>query len=686
MMMNTALKHQANTSHFSLRIRTVPDNTFSVTSFSGENYGLSRDYSFNIDVTANATLNPQTVIGNSASLEINWSGTSVNVNGLVAGFIHIGQTPADAVYRAQLRSPLYPLQHNRSNRVYVSKSTPDIINEILQSAGIAENSYQLNLNGDYPQHPFYVQYNETDFDFLLRLIARAGIFFCYEVEGDQTRILFCDDSTKRGAMPDIDSLIYRPQTGAARTIETVYQLSANATLLPGQVELNDYNDQDPSLRLSSTASSETTSSCGIQGVYGDHYTSIEDGEKVAKLRIETLDARRASVTAVTDCKGVRPGYLLTIKEHPNTDLNGKYLIVAVNYRADQASAQAYASGSATPTFAATMQMIKAETPYRSPLLAPPQVLGLFSARIESTDSHYALLDDQGRYHIRTDFDRGDAANAEASHPVRLVQPYAGQDYGMHFPLHGGTEVVISCLNGDLNRPVILGSLSNDMMPSIVTDGNNTQNIIRTASGNELRMEDRIEQEKIDLFTAEEKNILTLDATKDAHKIRLATEEGKMEIFARKTMLIESGDSQTVQVGKDHLVTVENAQQLMTRNQEISMQAATDIRLKAKENIQFDAENENIEMTAGQDLLVDVSNNLSIEVRNDDMKLKVNSGALSISAAKEISLLGEGGGPITIKQGSGTIQVSTDGNLTLKGPMVNIYGTSINLKGSSIGGN
>ncbi len=682
----TALKHQANTSHYKLLIRTVPDNSFSVTAFTGSHYGISRDYSFSVDVTANSILNTGTVIGNCATLEIYWGGTVINVNGLVTRFFHIGQTPGDMAYRTVISSPLAPLKNSKRNRVFVNKSTPDIIKEIFATANFGSRSFRLDLTAEYPEHPFIVQYAESDFDFLQRLIARAGIFFCFEAEEDQTQVVFCDDSSTRPAMPEIDSLIYRPQTGAARTIETVYQLSPAATLLPGLVELNDYNDQDPSLFLNSVSSSENAYCCGVQGVYGDHFTTTEEGETVAQLRVEALDVRRATVMAVTDCKGIRPGYMLTIREHPCTDLNGRYLIISVDFRADQATSQAYGSSSKAATFTATMQMIKAGTPYRSDLLPTPQVLGLFSARIESKDSQYAFLDDQGRYHIRTDFDRSNTAEAEASHPVRLVQPYGGQDYGMHFPLHGGTDVVVSCLNGDLNRPVVVGALSTDMMPSIVTSDNNTQNIIRTASGNELCMDDRIDQEKIDLFTAERKNILTLDATRDAHKIRLATEEGKLEIFAKKTMLIESGDSQTVQVGKDHLVTVENAQQLMTRNQEISMQAATDIRLKAKENIQFDAENENIEMTVGQDMVVDINNNLSIEVRNEDMQVKVNSGALSISAARNISLLGDGGGPVTIKQGSGTIQVSTDGNLTLKGPMVNIYGNSINLKGSSIGGN
>jgi type VI secretion system secreted protein VgrG len=154
------------------------------------------------------------------------------------------------------------------------------------------------------------------------------------------------------------------------------------------------------------------------------------------------------------------------------------------------------------------------------------------------------------------------------------------------------------------------------------------------------------------------------------------------------MLIESGDTQTVQSGNDHIVTVENAQRVMTRNKEIAFQAATDFRVKAGDNVLFKAEKHNIEMTAGKDMVVDVARALTMEVRNSDMELLVNSGNLSIKAAKEMSILGRGNRPMTFGQSNGILQVKPDGDIALtSGGNVNIQaGGSINIKADRISEN
>ncbi len=683
---NTALNYSAASSHYGLTIKSVPNDTFTVTGFKGHEHGLSMDYRFEISLVSSAELPPMTVIGNSATLSMNWGSQTLYLHGIVSEFYRTAATQNDMSYQATVRSPLYPLHKNINNRVFVNQNTPAIVSSVLNSAGLSSEQFELDLTATYEAHEFIVQYQESDYAFICRLLARAGIFFTFESDDQQTLIKFTDDSTKRPEMPALPLLDYHPQSGTARQQESVYQLSPQARLLPAQVRVSDYNYQTPSTRLEVSRATESSNSYGEEAIYGDHFHTLDEGKQVAEFRIQSLDVRRAMVMAETDCRGIRPGYLLTIGNHPDNSLNDQYLVVAMTHQADQVAGLAYSGDAQGPTYNNRLTLIKATTPYRPEIPTTPQVLGMFSARIESKGGDYAYLDDQGRYHLRTDFDRGVAATAQASHPVRMMQPYGGSRYGMHFPLHAGTEVALTCVNGDLNRPIILGVLPNPDTASVVTADNRTQNIIRTASGNELCMDDRVEQEKIDLFTAEQKNILTLDASKDAHQVRLATEEGKMEIYAKQTMLIESGDSQNVQVGKDHIVTVENAQQLMTRNKEISLQAATDIQFKADQHIQFDAENQDIVMTTGKNMVIDVANNLSTEVRNSDMTVKVTSGQFSLKAAQNISLLGQGGGPITISQGSGTIQIDTSGNLTIKGPQVNINGVTINLKGGSIGGN
>lgn len=570
--------------------------------------------------------------------------------------------------------------------MFLNRSVPQIVDEVMRGAGFSKDDFAMQLAETYPQREFTVQYAETDFDFLSRLLAQVGIFFTFESDAKKTRTQFCDQSAKRPTLPGVKELRYQPQSGTARTIETVYALHPQARLLPGRVRVTDYNYRTPDTILEAHQSSAMGSSIGENAIYGDHFKTLEEGQRIATIRQQNLDAQRMIYTAETDCRGILPGYLLSIGNHPQDDLNANYLVVSVTHAADQGAALAFGQEVKGPTYSNIVQLIKADTPYRPALPAKHQIFGTFTARVETTGTEYAYLDDQGRYHIRTDFDRGKAAPGEASHPVRLVQPYGGDNYGIHFPLRAGTEVALTCINGDPDRPVMSGALSNPQNPSVVTADNATQNIIRTVSGNELLMEDRVGQEKTELFTALRKNILSLDANRDGHKVRLATEEGEMEISACKTMLIESGDTQTVQSGNDHIVTVENAQRMMTRNKEIAYQAATDFRLKAGDNIRFKAEKQNIEMTAGKDMVVDVTRALSVEVRNQNMDLIVDRGNLHVKTARDTSIIGQGGGPVTITQQNGSIQITTKGDLAIAAGKIDIHGNSINLKAPKISEN
>lgn len=683
---NLAKNHAANVSHFGFRIRTVPDDTFTVVSFSSEDHGLSQDFCFTISLTANAELNASTVMGNPATLEMRWGSSTLYLHGIVEHFNRENDTPASMGYRAIFRSPLSTLKHNINNRIFLSRTVPQILDEVLRDAGFAKDDFVIDLVETYPEREFVVQYAESDYHFLSRLLARAGIFFTFESDKDKTRPLYCDKSSGRPALPGIGELRYQPQSGTARTIETIYTLNTHTQVLPGRVRVTDYNYRTPDVTLEAHATSAMEANIGKQAVYGDHFKTMEEGRQIATIRQQALDARRVIYVGETDCRGILPGYLLKIVNHPLDELNDDYLVVEVTHSADQGAALAFGRENKGPTYANTVRLIKAKTPYRPPLPEKIPFVGSFTGRVESTGSDYAYLDDQGRYHIRLDFDRGDAPQGQASHPVRLIQPYGGEKYGIHFPLLAGTEVAVSFVNGDPDRPVLNGSLSNPSCPDVVTSDNPTQNIIRTASGNELLMEDRKGQEKIEIFTDQRKNILTLDANQDGHKVRLATEEGEMEIKACKTMLIESGDTQTVQSGNDHIVTVENAQRLMTRNKEIAYQAATDFRLKAGDNIQFEAEKLDIEMTAGKDMIVDVNRNLSMEVRNQNMDLIVDRGNLHVKTARDTSVIGRGGGPVTITQANGTLQITTKGNVALQAGQIDIQGNSINLKAGKISEN
>ncbi len=678
-------------SQFFLDVAGVPDGTFSVYSFTarepGKGHGIGRNYAFRIRVGADEVLSPESIIGASARLMLRWDAEPVYVHGHVASFVNVGSNPQQEEYELILAGPLERLELNRNNRVFLNRTAPEIIETVLQAAGFESNTYSLQLSESYPTHEYVVQYAESDWDFLQRLLVRHGIFFVHEQREDGVTVIFHDVAANLPRLAGTGELVFQVQTGEVREVEGVFALRHQASLRTEEHRLRDHNYRTPEANLQAQASNAAeVPGHGVCYRYGPNVKNLDEGQRLCRIQQEAEDWQRETFIVETDCRGLVPGVHFTLSGHPEDRFNGDYLVVEVEHEAQQRHAFALGSEPQGMTYRNKAMLIRAGVPFRLPPGEPHRVHGVFTARVESTGGDYAYLDEQGRYRLRMPFDLSDTPEGEASHAVRMMQPYGGKDWGMHFPLHAGTEVVVSCVNGDIDRPIVMGAIPTAEAVSPVTSANPSENRLRTWGGNELLMDDRKGKEKIELFTRERKNVLTLDANQEGHHVRLATEEGELEAFAGKSMTFNSGDSQQVQVGRDHLVTVENRQQLMTRNQEIELKAATDVLLKAGDNLRFQAEEENLSLDAGDDVIIEAGEQLSLEVRNDDMALNVLNGAIEMEAAKAVTIKGQGGGAIHIGQSGGAIEISSGGNLTVSGKVVNISGNAINITGQSIGSN
>lgn len=683
------LRTPANQSQFTFSVQGLADNSFGVKAFRGEDQALDQDYRFEVALLSPDLILPERVIGQSATLELLQSAatTPMIISGVVCAFTWDEAAPGSRGYVATLASPLYPLTLRNNQRIFLNRSIPQIIEEVLTQAGL-NATVEMELQGEYPARAYTVQYDESDWDFFTRLAAYCGIFFRIEAEQEQARILFHDAVDTLPTLPGTGTLLYQPQTGANRAQETIFSFNTRAEVLTDGVDLRDYNYRTPEALLDASAS-RTVSAAGHgrDYRYGENHKDLDQATQLAKLRQQQLDWQRQLYYAASDCRTVAPGLRLTMTGHPEIDLNGEYLIVAVEQQGQQKSALAYGENSQGMTYRNRLTLIPFATPYRPKLPQPRRNHGVFTAHIETTGGTYAYLDDQGRYRVRLAFDGADALQGQASHAARLLQPYSGDNFGTHTPLHAGTEVALTCVNGDLDRPIILGVLPNPQTPSPVNATNHSQNILRTFGDNELLMEDRKGQERIELFTRARNNILSLDAQESGHKISLLSHQGEMELYAAKTLLKESGDTHSTVVGDNHLITVENSQRLMTKNQQIELKAATDIRIKAADNIYLQAEKKDIQLRADKDMIVHAATGMSVEVRNENLSLLVTNGELSIDVAKQINILGQGGGAITIGQSGGTISIDPQGNINIDSHTVDINGQSVSIDGaqSSQGG-
>ena len=674
----------ANQGQFRLGIAGVACDTMRFLSVNSEGHAISENYHFKFHVELQEYVAIDSLIGKAACFKVLDVVAPLYVHGVITQVTYAGKRVDGESYHISLQSPLYPFDQNWQNRVFLNKNVLQIIEDVLNTGGLGAADYQIKTRAEYVTREFTIQYAESDFAFLTRLLAYEGLFFIFEQTEQGAKLLLLDtlEDIPPFAHGDIR---FQLQSGTTRAMQTVYALNRRASQLTDSVRLKDYNYRTPEATLETLAGRNSgVSGEGSAYRYGENFKTLDAGDRLARLRQQALDWQREVYIANSDCRGLMPGMQFSLSDHPHASLNGDYVVIAIEHKANQSAAQARGGNSREPSYTNQLTLMRAGIPFRSPLPQTRYINGVFTAKVETTGGDYAYLDEQGRYRIRLSFDLSATAAGEASHAVRQAQCYSGANYGLHFPLRAGTEVVITCVNGDLDRPILLGALHNPDSPNLVTSSNNSQNILRSWADNELLMEDRKGEERLELFTREKKNHLALDAKQDKHKIYLASEEGEMEQYAAKTMLIESGDTQTVQSGKDHILTIENRQYLTTKNKQIEFKAATDIRQKAGNNVQIQAETENIEMRVGKDMVVDVQDNMSLEVRSQDLNIIVSNGSFEIKAAKAITVKGQGGGNISISQAGGSVVIDTSGAITISGQSVSIDGNSVYLKGTQVG--
>ncbi len=673
---------EAALQQFGLRVRGLPDGVLVVATFKAENLALATDYALHIDaVSTVAALQLDELIAAPATLTMRWEGGERCLHGVIASAEHSGASADGQNYRLVLRSPLHALALRHGNRVFLGRNVADIAREVLEAAGLAADAFRVELANEPQPREFVAQYDQSDLDFLQRQFAYHGLTYAFEHGAEQATLVITDDvGTLAGALGTV-ALDYQPLSGQTRNATTVYGWSPKSAETVRGVRLHDYNPDTPRQMLEVEVGEG-----GGAYRFGEHYGDRAEGERLARLRLQAHAWKARRVSARTACRAVLPGARIALSGGPVPGADGDWLIVQAEIEGDQRSGIAYGKAAKKPVFQATLTMIPADVPYRTPCEAPRRMQGYLTARVEGDGGDYAHLNEQGCYQLRLPYDLSDRPDAEASHPVRQVQPYGGAGYGMHFPLHHGTEVAVAHVNGDVDRPIILGALFNPASPSPVTAANPSQNVLRTHAGNELLMEDRKGEERIELFTPERRNRLALDAHADGHRITLESQAGDVELRAGGNMRWEAGRDQHVEVGGNHTVIVHKDQRLLTREGDIALKAAKDLSLKAEEDMQFQAARGNLSLHAGKDLIASSGAGMSLTARGGNASIRVEQGDLNVQAARAITVQGEGGGPIRIGQPDGTIEITAGGNLAIDAPKVKITAGSIAIKAKSIGNN
>ena len=528
----------ADVAPFQFTVGGLDPSTFEVVAFTGRE-ALSQPFEFEVRlVSRDPGVDPADVLGAAASLVRHRGTEPVPVHGVVAEFDLGAQTPDRAEYRAVLVPRLWRLGLARQSRVFQDVTVPDVVRAVLADHGLAGAS-RFDLSEAYPRSEYVVQHQESDLAFVQRLLEREGAWFSFDHAEAGADVLVVADT--HGRFPALEpgpsgagDVAYRPASGLVRDrAEAVDQLAVRDRLVPGRVVLKDYNYRTPEADLTVDTAVEGGGPEEVYA-YGNHYKTTAEGDRLARVRSQELACRRRTVSGSGDVAGFRAGAAFALSGHPRGNLDGDYLLTAVEHRGAPAAGD---GAGGRPAYTNTFHALPARAPFRPARTTPvPTAPGLMTARVESAGGPYAFVDEEGRYRARLALDRSGAAEAQATRPVRLVQPYSGPGYGLHLPNHAGTELVLGFANGDLDRPIALGTVPNPSQASPAVAQNRMENVLRSWAG----------------------NALVLDDTRGGEHVRLTAVKDHTERVA-DAQAVEVGSSQTITVGTDRTKRVKGDQ-------------------------------------------------------------------------------------------------------------------------------
>ncbi|UCD58972.1 MAG: type VI secretion system tip protein VgrG, partial [Candidatus Hydrogenedentota bacterium] len=402
----------------------------------------------------------QDIVGSNVTVRLAMSGDETRYfNGYVSRFCLVGQGDGLPHYRATVVPWSWFLTQTSDCRIFQNMTIPDIIREIFRDPKYKDFAdFKEDLRGNHREWEYCVQYRETDFNFVSRLMEQEGIYYYWEHKEDGHTMVLVDDAAAHAAYPEYrEELPYYPPTQESRAQEYVFQWSIEGEAQPQVYTHTDFNFKVPRSDLKASLKIERQDATPKFEIfdYPGEYTSLDEGETYARARIEEIQIDYETLRGDATARGISAGFTFKLTNHPREDQNRKYLVTSASL---SASAAAYYSGeSGGEEFTCSFAAIDAGEQYRTARATPkPSIPGPQTAIVVGPSGEEIYTDEYGRVKVQFHWDREGRWDEKSSCWVRVGQTWAGAGWGgMHIP-RIGQEVIIDFIEGDPDRPLIIG--------------------------------------------------------------------------------------------------------------------------------------------------------------------------------------------------------------------------------------
>jgi type VI secretion system secreted protein VgrG len=600
---------------------------------------LGRLSTFDLDLLSeDHEIKLEDVLGQNLTVRLDMpqEGATRFFNGFASQFCYAGWSGDFARYRATLKPWPWFLTRTADNRIFQEKTVPDIIEQVFGDQGFTD--FELRLNGSYRTWEYCVQYRETDFNFVSRLMEQEGIYYYFLHEDGKHWMVLADAPSAHEPVAGYEEVPYfPPEEGGQRERDHISEWSVRQEVQPGAYTLRDFDfeksDTDLEVRLSKPF--EHAQAEHEVYDYPGEYVTRGEGEDYVEVRLEELHSQHELAEGEGDVAGLAAGGLFKLTGYPREDQNREYLLVActVELRSDAYVSEGAAKGETLCHCQFTA--MDGQRPFRASRKTPkPVVQGPQTAIVVGKAGEEIWTDKHGRVKVQFHWDREGKLDENSSCWIRVSYPWAGKGWGgIHIP-RIAQEVIVDFLEGDPDRPIITGRVYNDYNkpPYGLPDGaviSGLKSETHKGGGyNEISVDDTAGNEKVTIHG--QYNMDTTvenDQTLTVHNNRTDTIDVDDSETVGSNQTLDVGSDQTVNIGSNQTTSVGSARSVSVgTNQDHSIGANLSMSSGA-----------NTEISAGAN--IDVSAGGVITLSSGGSSVEITPGGINISSAGPVTITG-----------------------------------------------
>jgi type VI secretion system secreted protein VgrG len=611
--------------------------------------GLSRPYLYTLELLSeDPDIKPEDLLWKKVlvSMDSHPEEPPVLTHGVIRSFVRLGRAEGLARYRAEMVPAFWFLTQTVDCRIFQNESVIDIVTTLLdEGASAGKVKHESRCQRSYAKREFCVQYRESNFNFISRLLEEEGIFYFFEHSKDDEKLVLADGHKTFKPCPDYEKIRCRPE--GTPDEQAIFSLVEEHTVRSYEVELQDYDPLQPSMKLYGTVKG-TESKIDAVFDYPGLFTEIDAGEYRARLDLERREKSRHRVSGTSSAHGLRAGTVVEIEEHFRDATNAKYYLDRVRHSAHSGAFRAW--DQAAFHYSNEFTAFPENVPFRADRNArQPYVRGTQTAVVVGKKGEEVWVDEHGRVKVQFHWDRKGKNDENSSCWIRVSTQTAGKNWGHIEIPRIGHEVLVDFLEGNPDRPIIVGSVYNADMKTPyplpekgVVSGIKTKSSPKASGYNELIMDDKAGKELIRMHAQKD-----LDTTVLNDETRAVKHDQTLTVTNDQTITVEEGN-QTTTIGKGN------------QSNTVDVGDQTNVVKKGKQTI-----------TVEKDRRITVKQgDQKTTVKLGDITVKASAGKITIDGMKEILL----------KCGPSSIKLSPKG-IEIKGPTLKAEGqTTAELKG------